>query len=121
MQEDLYPRWFRNLPEKHRPTSSAETTPYPKLLACLAFLFLLFLCLNNLWIWFSIDILADESIIRDYLQEVAGPESSSNIDDATNQLFIHEVATSSLQTALFTFLLATALVFAWLKMRVREL
>jgi hypothetical protein len=120
MQEDLYPRWFNNLPGKTRSAHSAETNPYPRLLAWLTFAFLLFLFLNSLWTWFSIAILADEATIKGYLQEVAGPESSTSAAATSNQAFIQEVATSSLQTALFTFLVTTALFFTWLKVKSKK-
>lgn len=115
MQEDLYPRWFNNLPAKHRPDNYAQANPYIKLISWLAFLLLAFLFLNSLWTWFSLDILADESTIKSCLQEVAGPESSPDIADTANQIFIQEVATSALQSALFTFLLTIAFAFACLR------
>ena len=117
MSNDLYPRWFNELPTKNRPPSSDATSPYPKLAAWLLLLFLGILLFNNLWTWFSLSILADEDTMRSCLQEVAGPESTTNLADATNQEYLQEAANSALQTALAVFLLTIALVFTWLRLR----
>ena len=67
MEVNPYPRWFKELPEKYKPTSLPEANPYPRWLTKIGFYFFAFLFVYMLWDWYTIGVLVDQHKITDYM------------------------------------------------------